>query len=135
MSARTIGDVTLDFVSPDVLEVRWKGSFGAAEADALFAFTEELRKRPDNKHLFLYIDVHAASGIDSRARKRISDLTKARPYTASAVVGASFPIRVAIELIVNAARLLVKDATETRFFDTDAEARAWLDEVRGRMAG
>lgn len=134
MSARIVGNVSMTFVAPDVLRMDWKSSFGEAEADALLAYTAELRKRADVPHLFLLIDVRQASGIDSRARKKISELTKARPYVASAVIGASFPIRVAIELIVNAARLLVKDSAETRFVDDEAAANAWFVEVRQQIA-
>jgi hypothetical protein len=134
MSVLTIGNIAMSFVSPDVLQMKWKASFGEAEADGLLAYTHELKARPDVKHLLLCIDVREAGSIDARARKKISELTKEKPYLASAIIGASFPIRVAVELIVNAARLLVKDSAETRFFDDDASANAWLAEVRATAA-
>lgn len=129
---KTVGDVTLDFVQPDVLSMRWKGSFGVAEADALLAYTDELRARVPR--LFFLIEVEGATGIEASSRKKIAALTKARPYAGSAVVGASFPIRVAVELIINAAKLVNTDQTETRFFSTLAEANAWIDEVRKASA-
>ena len=128
MSTKTVGGVTLGFVEPDVLSMRWTGSFGVAEADALLADTDEVRARVPR--LFFVIDVQGATGIEASSRKKIAALTKARPYAASAVVGASFPIRVAVELIVNAAKLVNTDQTETRFFATIAEANAWIDELR-----
>ena len=133
MSARTVGNIAMRFDAPDVLHMKWQGSFGEAEADALLAYTRELKAQADVKHVMLYIDVREAGSIDARARKKISELTKEKPFLASAIVGASFPIRVAVELIVNAARLLVKDSAETRFFDDDASALAWLAEVRASV--
>jgi hypothetical protein len=130
MSVRTIGNIAMSFVAPDVLHMSWRGSFGEAEADGLLAYTRELKAKPDVKHVLLYIDVREAGSIDARARKKISELTKEKPYLASAIVGASFPIRVAVELIVNAAKLLVKDSAETRFFEDEASANAWLAEMR-----
>jgi hypothetical protein len=132
MSTKTVGNVTLAFVEPDVLSMTWKGSFGVAEADALLAYTDEVKAKVSR--LFFVIEVHQATGIDASSRKKIAALTKARPYAASAVVGASFPIKVAVELIINAAKLVNSDQTETRFFSTLAEANAWIDEVRKAAA-
>lgn len=131
MSERTIGNIAMSFVEPDVLHMKWRASFGEAEADALLAYTHELKAQHATKPLMLYIDVREAGSIDARARKKISELTKEKPYAASVVVGASFTIRVAVELIVNAARLLVKDSAPTRFFDDETSAHAWLAEMRG----
>jgi hypothetical protein len=48
-----------------------------------------------------------------------------------AVVGASFPIRAILSLVVKAIHILHKVAhNEVRFFETESEARAWLAERR-----
>ena len=129
MQSETVGNVTLSFEEPDVLHMTWRKSFGEREVDALLAFTAALRARPDTR-LVLYIDVREATGIDARSRKKIVELTKAKAFFASAIVGARVPIRVAVEAIVQAARTMSRTITPTRFFDDDESARTWLAEVR-----
>ena len=77
--------------------------------------------------LFIVVDVRNSGGITSEARERaaVSGLRNAESYVA--VFGASFAIRVVLNLVFKAIALTSK----TSFFTikgTEEEARAWLAE-------
>jgi hypothetical protein len=56
------------------------------------------------------------------------------PVRANALVGASFQLRVLGTMASRAAALLnPANAIPLRFFDTEAEARAWFAEVRREL--
>jgi hypothetical protein len=51
-----------------------------------------------------------------------------------AIIGASFHMRVVAQLIVKAIRLLQRQSYELRFFDAEADAHAWVGELRRKQA-
>jgi hypothetical protein len=135
MSTKVVGNIKLDFVAPDVVRASWTDSFGPTEADALMDFTRATKTERGLTTVVMLVDVRSASGIAASARKKIAEMAKARPWLATAVVGAAFPIKVAIELIVNATKLIQQETSPTKFFDDEPSALAWLAEQRKLAAG
>ena len=132
MSARTVGNVTFDFIEPDILKYTWKGSTGEAEVIALQEYAEEMI-RAHGPTQFLLIDVREAGAIHPSARKRIGHLSKAQLWQATVIYGASFPVRVTIELIINAAKIVQPNATDTAFVADEPAALAWLAGQRAKL--
>jgi hypothetical protein len=80
-------------------------------------------------YLLIIIDVAESTGIAMAARKACAEWGKTNGHQCrTAVVGAPFIVRTAIELINRAANLLARRTKEIPlgFFATHEEARQWL---------
>ena len=81
----------------------------------------------DRGYTLILLQVAEATGIDSAARKAAADWGKIYNVRCrSAVVGAPFVVRVALELMNRATNLLSRQTTPLGFFATEEEAREWL---------
>lgn len=88
----------------------------------------------DKEYILLLLDISRLGRLSAEARKAAARAGAMKRCRGIAVYGASFPQRVMPILIVKAFTLLNKNLdSPTAFFDTEAEARAWLSERRNSL--
>src|SRR5688500_15544044 len=76
--------------------------------------------------LFVLCFTGNVTGMAPAARHEHKVRPKDPPPSFSAILGARFVARVIIDMMVRAANLLTNAQVTHRFFDEEAEARAWL---------
>jgi hypothetical protein len=113
---------------------------GDVTTDDIQAIYEVQTKFCEGKpYIFVLVDVSEIRSISADARRAAAEGPKignsTLPVRANAVVGASFHFRIVGTLIAKAAKLIHRSRENpTRFFETEAEARAWLVERRLEIA-
>jgi hypothetical protein len=80
--------------------------------------------------LFVLCNMSEAGDMMPEARATAKRRPKGLPWSYIAYVGASFGKRVVIDMLMRAIAVLSRVMTTHRFFDNEAEARAWLLEMR-----
>jgi len=83
-------------------------------------------------HLFVLCDVSRVSGASRHINAELRGRPKHLPAHFVVYVGAPFKLRVILDLIIRASRLLTGAQITHRFFDTREEGRAWLVERGAR---
>jgi hypothetical protein len=128
---RKVGAHALWFEPPDLLGMRPSGPMSSDEAaELLEELTELARLVP---HALGLMDISGLGQLSSEARLVALKWTRP-PNTETAVYGASFRHRVMLELLSKAARLFARDFSAMNFFETEREARAFLEERRRALA-
>lgn len=85
--------------------------------------------------VFLLIDVRNLGKLSAEARARSGQGAKDLNLRGTAVVGASATIRVVVGLVTRAIELVYGNKENpTRFFDTEADARAWIAQRRQALS-
>jgi hypothetical protein len=116
----------------DLIVARIRGAYDEAVAWYLESLFVDQENRQGYR-FFLY-QAREATTITHEARRLLAQWSIARRApTAGAVAGASFATRTVAQMLIRAADLLANRPTDRRFFDTEAEARAWLDKQRPRL--
>lgn len=88
----------------------------------------------DKEYILLLLDISRLGRLSAEARKAAARAGAMKRCRGIAVYGASFPQRVMPILIVKAFTLLNKNLdSPAAFFDTEAEARAWLSKRRSSL--
>ncbi|TKC95246.1 hypothetical protein [Polyangium fumosum] len=118
---------------PDLVFFHFRGHVGADVARRLY--DTQLRFSEGKPHLFLILDVQTFEEMPVEARRVViegpRDRAPAVPVLGCAFIGASFYARVLGTMIFRAARILRgANAFPLRFCETEAEARAFIDELR-----
>lgn len=75
-------------------------------------------------------DVTEGFGLAPDTRRYATEWAKTNSVAASAIFGASAPTRAMLMLVMRAMSLVAGYKTNTSFFATEAEARAWVDPFR-----
>ncbi|MDC3961516.1 STAS/SEC14 domain-containing protein [Polyangium jinanense] len=123
-----IGRHMLHFEQEDLLVMEFHGDVEDGEMSAIFRVHDE--RLLALGRIFVLADVRQATAMSRMAKGEGLGRPKPLPPHVVAVVGAPYSIRVLIELIARATKLLTGGATTLRFFETIAEARAYLEECR-----
>lgn len=77
------------------------------------------------------LDLSRTSSISAQARKAAVKERGEMPVRASAAFGGSFGIRILATLVIKASAVFFPKHEHTfRFFDSEDEARAWLEQRR-----
>jgi hypothetical protein len=97
---------------------------------------DEIRRRASVCGPLLVLnDISALRNVPPDVRKLAAHAGVLEIIRAMAVFGGTFAQRIAVTLAVSAARLRIRGARAAlRFFATEAEARAWLEEQRSSRA-
>ena len=104
---------------------------GVLDEERIRAICADLRGLIEAKGCaFLLVNFSDAVSIAASGRKAVLDEFRDVRLDAAGVVGASFHIRVLSILITKALQTFTKRSHPLSFFDTEAEARAWLLEQR-----
>jgi hypothetical protein len=121
-----IGAHELRYEEPDTMILRWRGAMNADDVVEIGRIAQQLRAEGGVQSCGIVIDAREEGGISAAARKVILDIVKGKFWLATVYFGASFKVRVMIDLIANASRLVIKDAPPLAVVGTEEQARAWL---------
>lgn len=133
MIEQHIGQHGASFEEPGLFVIRTQGDLGPEDIVGLAAFIHE--RAVGRRYLLVLGDARGLGEISAEARKAAVRVSKQLPYRGIALHGASFQARVVTRLLMGAAHLLFGSSDNpTRFFDTEAEARAWLHERTRQLA-
>ena len=117
------------YCEDDLLVARIRGDYNEAVARYLEALYVELVEKYGYRLALL--DGRETTTITPDARRLMSKWNaERRDPAAGAVVGASFAAKTLAGMLTRAFKLLTKMPAELDFFDTEAEARVWLDQQR-----
>lgn len=123
---------TVVFEPPDMTVWRFDGDISEEGMRALTH--REKQFIAGIPYLLKLVDLSKAGNISSGARKAGAEKVHDIPVLAVAIIGANFAIRVLANLVVRAGSIMRKiDTVPTMFFETEAEARAWLDKRRTQV--
>jgi hypothetical protein len=127
-----IGEHVVRTEPPDIFIVEFIGDLSVDELRRIFA--EQKRFEAGKEYILLLSDMSNGGSISPEAREIIPTESKGTVCRGMAIFGASFHVRVLATLVTTAARVLNKISNyPTRFFDTEAQAREWLNERRMSM--
>jgi hypothetical protein len=114
---------------PDILVVTTVGDLGEEDVVAILAELHEIGK--GGAAIFILADVSRLGRISPAARTAASAGESVAVTGAIAFLGAGFQQRVAVTLVTRAVALLRKEPlVPTAFFQTEAEARVWIEGKR-----
>jgi len=100
----------------------------------MIAYQDEVVSR--HGYVLLLVDLRDSKGLDGAARRLGADWGKANAKRyAVAMWGASRMARTLGTLLHSAVVMLSGQRTRQDFFDTESEARAWLDKQRAVLRG
>jgi hypothetical protein len=114
--------VTLE--SPNTLMIKLTGDLAESDVQTIHEKMHQLSEGLDK--VYLLVDLSGLKNIPPKAREAIGKVPRERTYDKLAVFGASARVRVLGTLILKLLPVIKK----SRFFKTEAEARAWLDESK-----
>jgi hypothetical protein len=123
-----IGNHVLRFEQEDLLLMEFHGDILPGEMGAIYR-AHDARLLAIGR-LFVLADVSGAKGMSNGSKHEARERPKPLPPHVVAVVGAPYTLRVVIDLLARATRLLTGGATTLRFFETMEQARAYLEECR-----
>lgn len=127
-----IGLHTIDFVPPDLIRLTVIGDISTAESMDILAYVK--RHTAFRPYLLILCDVSRAGDVPPSVRKHwVTEATKL-PICGSAMLGASFQIRVLVRMFESVARLFNAQGNPRCFAKTEEEALAWIEERRRTLA-
>jgi hypothetical protein len=117
---------------PDTTVWRFAGD---VSEDCMRALTSHEKQLIEGiPYLLKLVDMSRAGNMTAGARKAGAEKVHDIPVAAVAIFGANFAIRVMANLVIRAGSILRKiDTVPTRFFETEADGRAWLLIKRAEM--
>ena len=125
-----IGKHITSFEEPDIVFMRLSGPVSAEEGAEINRLHREMGMGRD--HVFFLVDLKELDGIHPSVRKESGETLKELPLRGAAIYQASFKARVVAKLIITAMNLFRSDDDKApiEFFDTEAEARDWIERRR-----
>ena len=124
-----MGDTMLVRVDDDVVFIRNQRSMTIGDLHAIIELYGRVRERHGS--LFVLYDSSRSLGIDRSMRIAITTTPTSVPRAdATAIFGASFAIRTLGNMIERALIGLGRQSTGIRFFETEADAREYLQQER-----
>jgi hypothetical protein len=113
----------------DVVVARIRGPYDTAVAHYLESIYIDQVNRFGYRLALLY--AHETTTITPEARRLMSEWNATRKDpSAGAVIGASFAAKTVANLMSRAVALITRAPAPLNFFDTEAEARYWIDAQR-----
>lgn len=121
-----VGGHTATREEPDLLRIRLTGSLSPDEVRTLVQADRALWR--ERGYSLVLLDAREAGSFDAAARQASFDEAKRDPgyLGTTAVFGLSGSLRVLLNLVANALRLLKDQDDEMRCFLSEADARAYL---------
>jgi hypothetical protein len=130
-----IGPHWTSFESPDIIRMQLVGEVSLEEGKAINARHKELAI--GLSYFFYLIDLSRLQSIPAVVRKEAAETLKELPLHGTAIYGASLAARVVAKLLLTAVNLVRPDRKNNpvQFFETEGEARVWIDGRRTLVAG
>jgi hypothetical protein len=120
------------FEPPDILIGAFIGEITESEMRRICV--EQRRITGDDPRIFVLFDLSRLGHVTPDARHAAAKELKGTVVRAAAYFGASFRFRVLATLVVKGINLMNRTSTPTSFFETEAEARAWISEIRANAS-
>jgi hypothetical protein len=132
-SERRIGEHVLRIEEDGVLVVVLRGALTADEMrEIVRAHDEKLLAEGD---LQVLSDLRAVTTVEPGARHALGGRPKDLPGYCTAYMVPNFKIKLVMDLLLRAANSIMKSKLVHRFFDDEAEALAWLRQMRASRRG
>ena len=134
MDSATIGRHTTFFEPPDILFMRLSGPVSEEEAKEIDRV--HLAWAAGHPRVFFLLDLSGLESIDPEGRKDASRTVRELPLAGVAIYGAPMKARVLAKLVFTAMNLFKASSADRfpiEFVDTEAEARAWIEERRREL--
>jgi hypothetical protein len=115
------------FEEPDIIYMKFGGEVSNEEGFELLR--RQLEFAEGRSQVFFLIDAEHLERIAPEARKGVAESLKDIPLYGMCVFAAPLKAKVLTKLIITAVNLFRKDSglNQVAFFDTESEARAWID--------
>jgi hypothetical protein len=126
-----VGPHRVELHEPDLCLVVWDGEVTAEHIREAYPLLDGLGG--GTRPIFVLQDVSRTRNITAGARKLISAQRAAERFVAVISYGASFQIRVIVQMVERVERLFRPSLPQALFFATEAEARAFLDAEGPRL--
>lgn len=128
-----IGRHTTYFEEPDILFLRLSGPVSEAEGGEINSRHRDFGQ--GKERLFFLVDLKDLESIHPGVRKEAGGILKDLPLRGAALYNASLKARVIAKLILTAVNLFrsAEEKMPICFFDTEEEARAWLQQRREEL--
>lgn len=129
-----IGPHATYFEEPDIIILKLVGYCNREEGEEINRRHVEFGKLSDQ--IFYLIDLSRLEGIDPEVRKRATQVLNEVPLRGMIGFAAPLKAKVIAKLVFTALNLFSGKAEKIplEFFDTEAEARAWIDKRRQDLA-
>lgn len=116
-----------------MLRVQWVGVPTYSEQDEVYERISQYLQAQGK--ILLLFDLREAGPIDGKHRRMGAEWWRKQPLQSIALAqfGMSPVVRVLVVLVTRAIGLLSGVQPRVEFFATEAEARAWLDQVEGEL--
>ena len=119
-------------VEGDLVMLRVKGVISQNDMIEFMRFQAKIRR--EQGWVFMLYDSRENTGLDPAARKYATDYASSESRVdAAASFGAPFSMRVLVNMLNRASVLLGKKGTPVNLFETEAEARRFLESERQRL--
>lgn len=113
----------------DLVLLVLRGALFMPQARALRETVERILS--ESPRCYILADLREMTTMDAESRRYLGDWGRtAETNTVTAIFGMSFAVRVLTMLLLNAIRVMGRSHNQTRLFDSEGEARAWLAEQR-----
>jgi hypothetical protein len=127
LSTRRCGGQIIALEAPDLLVVTLCGGVTREDIEQMLAARAEYTAGLD--HFLVLCRMGDLTGISIDASRALADSPDPRPQ-AVAFLNASFRQRVIAGMVIRAARFFLSPMGPYHFSDTEAEAHAWLEDMR-----
>lgn len=127
-----MGDTVRVRIEEDLVIVRNLGMMTLADLNVVIDVYTQVRAR--HGALFAMYDCSRAEGMERAARQALTKETDpSKSANAIAIFGAPFAVRILGNMIERARVGLGRSSTGIRFFETEAQAREYLQDERMRL--
>ena len=129
-----IGPHATYFEKPDTIVLKLVGYVNREQGDEINRRHVEFGKMSDQ--IYYLIDLSGLEGIDPEVRKRATQVLNEVPLRGMIGYAAPLKAKVIAKLVFTALNLFSGKAEKIplEFFDTEAEARSWVDRKRQELA-
>lgn len=131
VESHVVGPHRVDLEFPDVVHVHYGGD---VELSHHQAFYQVMRALPPAIPLYLLRDARCGGLVAAETRKHIVANTEPSRFVAIATYGSSFQTKTVFLNMSRALRTMRQNRVPVEFFDTETEARAYLDQHREAIA-
>lgn len=119
-------------IDGDLIFMRVKGVVTLADMMEFMRVQAEIKR--EHGAVFILYDSRENTGLDREARKYATDhASEESRVTAAASFGAPFGMRVLVNMLNRAHEMLGVEGTRVMLFDTESEARKYLEAERLRL--
>lgn len=131
VDSHVVGPHRIDLEFPDVVHIHYGGD---VELSHYLAFHEAMLVLPPEPPLYLLRDARLGGLVAPETRKHIATITEKSRFVAIVTYGSSFQTKTVFTNMNRALRAMRQNTVVIEFFDTEAEARAFIAQHREATA-